>query len=92
MLEFNYRAITPEGRTISGRQSATSESDLEARLGRMQLELLNASPVRTASLFARKRLESKELINIFIHMQTLSQAGVPLFDSDESHDVLLDGW
>ncbi|MDP3357076.1 MAG: type II secretion system F family protein [Polaromonas sp.] len=81
MLEFNYRAITPEGRTISGRQSATSESDLEARLGRMQLELLKASPVRAASLFARKRLESKELINIFIHMQTLSQAGVPLFDS-----------
>lgn len=81
MLEFNYRAITPEGRTISGRQSATSESDLEARLGRMQLELLKASPVRAASLFARKRLESKELINIFIHLQTLSQAGVPLFDS-----------
>ncbi len=81
MLEFNYRAITAEGRTISGRQSATSESDLEARLGRMQLELLKASPVRAASLFARKRLESKELINIFIHMQTLSQAGVPLFDS-----------
>jgi type IV pilus assembly protein PilC len=81
MLEFNYRAITPEGRTISGRQSATSESDLEARLGRMQLELLKASPVRAASLFARKRLESKELINIFIHLQTLSQAGVPLFES-----------
>jgi len=81
MLEFNYRAITPEGRTISGRQSATSESDLEARLGRMQLELLKAKPVRAATLFARKRLESKELINIFIHMQTLSQAGVPLFES-----------
>lgn len=81
MLEFNYRAISPEGRTISGRQSATSESDLEARLGRMQLELLKATPVRAATLFARKRLESKELINIFIHMQTLSQAGVPLFES-----------
>jgi type IV pilus assembly protein PilC len=81
MLEFNYRAITAEGRTISGRQSATSESDLEARLGRMQLELLKATPVRAASLFARKKLESKELINIFIHMQTMSQAGVPLFES-----------
>lgn len=81
MLEFSYRAVTAEGRTISGRQSATSESDLEARLGRMQLELLQAKPVRTASMFARKKLESKELINIFIHMQTLSQAGVPLFDS-----------
>lgn len=81
MLEFNYRAITAEGRTISGRQSATSESDLEARLGRMQLELLKATPVRAATLFARKRLESKELINIFIHMQTMSQAGVPLFES-----------
>ncbi|MDP3412338.1 MAG: type II secretion system F family protein, partial [Polaromonas sp.] len=67
--------------TISGRQSATSESDLEARLGRMQLELLQAKPVRTTSMFARKKLESKELINIFIHMQTLSHAGVPLFES-----------
>ncbi|MDI1274578.1 type II secretion system F family protein [Polaromonas sp.] len=81
MLEFNYRAITAEGRTISGRQSATSESDLEARLGRMQLELLKATPVRAATLFARKKLESKELINIFIHMQTMSHAGVPLFES-----------
>ncbi len=81
MLEFSYRAVTAEGRTISGRQSATSESDLEARLARMQLELLQAKPVRAASLFARKKLENKELINIFIHMQTLSQAGVPLFES-----------
>jgi len=81
MLEFSYRAITAEGRTISGRQSATSESDLEARLARMQLELLQAKPVRAASMFARKKLESKELINIFIHMQTMSNAGVPLFES-----------
>lgn len=81
MLEFSYRAVTAEGRTISGRQSATSESDLEARLRRMQLELLQAKPVRTTSMFARKKLESKELINIFIHMQTLSHAGVPLFES-----------
>ncbi|NQW80201.1 MAG: type II secretion system F family protein, partial [Polaromonas sp.] len=81
MIDFNYRAITAEGRTISGRQSATSEADLEARLARMQLELLQAKPVRTTTLFARKRLEGKELINIFIHLQTLSQAGVPLFES-----------
>lgn len=81
MLEFNYRAITAEGRTISGRQSATSESDLEARLGRMQLELLQARPVRASTLFARKQLDRRELINIFIHIQTLSQAGVALFES-----------
>lgn len=81
MLEFNYRAISAEGRTISGRQSATSESDLEARLGRMQLELLQARPVRASTLFTRKQLDRRELINIFIHIQTLSQAGVPLFES-----------
>lgn len=81
MLEFKYRAITTEGRTISGTQAATSESDLEARLGRMQLELLKAKPINTPSYFARKRLDRKEVINIFIHMQTLSQAGVPLFES-----------
>lgn len=81
MIEFNYSAITPNGRTVSGRQSATSEEDLDARLSRMELELLSAKPVSNKSLFARKRLESKELINIFIHMQTLSEAGVPLFES-----------
>lgn len=81
MLEFNYRAVTAEGRVISGRQSATSESDLEARLGRMRLELLQAKPGRAFSLFTRKRLNRKELINIFIYIQTLSQAGVPLFES-----------
>ena len=81
MLEFKYRAITAEGRFVSGTQAATSESDLEARLARMQLELLKASPVNTSSFFARKRLDRKDIINIFIHMQTLSQAGVPLFES-----------
>jgi type IV pilus assembly protein PilC len=81
MLEFNYSAITPDGRKVSGRQSATSEEDLDARLSHLQLELLSAKPVSNKSLFARKRLASKELMNIFIHMQTLSQAGVPLFES-----------
>ena len=81
MLEFNYRAVTAEGRTISGRQSAISESDLEARLGRLQLELLQAKPVHASTLFARKQIDRRELINIFIHVQTLSQAGVPLFES-----------
>ncbi len=81
MLEFTYRAVNAEGRTVSGRQSATSESDLEARLGRLKLELLKAKPVRNTSMFTRKKLDSKELINIFIHIQTLSQAGVPLFES-----------
>ena len=81
MLEFNYKAITPDGRTVSGRQSATSEEDLEGRLSRMQLELLDAKLVSNKSVFGRKKLESKELINIFIHVQTLSQAGVPLFES-----------
>lgn len=81
MIEFNYSAITPDGRTVSGRQSATSEEDLDARLSRLQLELIKAKPVSNKSLFARKRLENKELINIFIHIQTLSEAGVPLFES-----------
>lgn len=81
MLEFSYRAIAADGQTVSGRQSATSESDLEARLGRMGLELLRAKPVRTSSLLTRKHILNTELINIFIHVQTLSQAGVPLFES-----------
>ena len=81
MLEFSYRAIAADGQTVSGRQSATSESDLEARLGRMGLELLRAKPIRTSSFLTRKHITNTELINIFIHVQTLSQAGVPLFES-----------
>ena len=81
MQEFAYRAITAEGRTVSGRQSASDESDLEARLGRLQLELLSAKEVRTSTFFTRKKIAIKELISVFIHIQTLSQAGVPLYES-----------
>ena len=62
MQEFAYRAITAEGRTVSGRQSASDESDLEARLGRLQLELLSAKEVRTSTFFTRKKIFFFELL------------------------------
>lgn len=82
MKEFAFRAINAEGRTIRGTQSAENEEDLEARLARAKLELLSARLVKiSAGRFRRKRLEPMELINVLIHLQTLSDAGVPLLES-----------
>jgi type IV pilus assembly protein PilC len=82
MKEFNYRAINADGRMISGTQSAENEDDLAARLGRLQLELVSAKRAGVSGgLFARKSLLPKELIAILIHIQTLSEAGVPLLEA-----------
>jgi type IV pilus assembly protein PilC len=81
MKPYRYVAIAADGRTVRGEQTAASEADLEDKLARLQLELVSVQPVRQVFWRTQRRLASQDLINVLIHVQTLSQAGVPLLET-----------
>jgi type IV pilus assembly protein PilC len=82
MTIYRYRAVDGQGRVVRGESRADNELELESRLARVDLELLAAIEAK-ASLFdswRRIRLSPTETINLFVQMESLLRAGVPLLD------------
>jgi len=77
---FKYRAIDEAGRRSVGRQEAANALDLEMRLKRMALELIDCSPARARPALIRRGIARPELINFCFHLEQLTRAGVPLLD------------
>jgi type IV pilus assembly protein PilC len=77
---FTYKAVSPSGQLISGRLDASNLLDLDARLKRMQLDLISGQPFQPRTRFARRRMPRPELINFCFHLEQLTGAGVPLLD------------
>ena len=48
MSLYNYKAVAPDGRTVLGRIDALNIVDLELRLRRMELDLIDGEPVDLA--------------------------------------------
>jgi type IV pilus assembly protein PilC len=83
MTVYRYRAADARGHVLHGEIRAGSERELESRLARVGLELLAASEPRELlpDLFRRKGLATRELINLFLQLESLLRAGVPLLDA-----------
>ncbi|MBX3660004.1 MAG: type II secretion system F family protein [Ramlibacter sp.] len=81
MKTYRYVAVNTMGQVIRGEQTANSQDDLQARLARLSLELISAKVPRKALSQRPRSLPLRDLINVLIHLQTLSQAGVPLIES-----------
>jgi len=77
---YQYRAINEAGQRIGGRQEAGNPLDLEMRLKRMALELIDCRPVKRPRPLFRAAIPRPELINFCFHLEQLSRAGVPLLD------------
>ena len=77
---FDYRAIDAKGGFQNGRLDAINLIDLEMRLKRLDLDLIDANAVRYHSLFGAKKISRRELINFCFHLEQLSRAGVPLLE------------
>ena len=79
MHHYLFKAIDRVGKVRRGSLAASNEADLEARLGKMKMELIRASRVdlRRPRL-GRPRIQRAELIIFCIHMSQLIRAGVPL--------------
>jgi type IV pilus assembly protein PilC len=66
---------------VPGRTEAINLFDLEQRLSRMGLDLINGAPSSTRSrLIGGSRVTRQDLINFCFHLEQLATAGVPLME------------
>jgi type IV pilus assembly protein PilC len=78
---YTYKAVDEDGKNVLGRIEAVNVFDLEQRLARMGLDLVNGAPSRGRSrLIGGARVSRQELINFCFHLEQLSSAGVPVVD------------
>ena len=80
MSLYNYKAVAPDGRTVLGRIDALNIVDLELRLRRMELDLLDGEPVSNRSLFRPVSVPRREIIHFCFHLELLIRAGVPILE------------
>ncbi len=81
MALFTYKAIDTSGKAVLGRIDAANVFDLEQRLSRMGLDLVNgAQSSQRTRLIGRGRVTRQELINFCFHLEQLTSAGVPIVE------------
>ncbi len=85
MPKFSYKAINQKGRPVRGVVTAANEKDLFARLNEAQLSLLDCKEMNERasklSTLMAKKIKARDLIQMFVHLEQLQKAGVPLLDS-----------
>lgn len=80
MALYAYRAMNAAGRRLRGTMDAANSADLELRLHRMALDLIDFRPARHRPPPRRRVVERRDLINFCFHMEQMTGAGVPLLD------------
>lgn len=85
MAKFSYRAINAKGRPVRGVVNASSETELFNRLNEAGMSLLDCKEMnekgsKIAALTAKK-VNIRDLIQMFVQLEQLQKAGVPLLDA-----------
>jgi len=80
MEAFHYKAMNQQGRTIHGRVDAVNVGDLEMRLARMGLDLVNYRRLRSRGAITGRGVKRVDLITFCFHLEQLSRAGVPILE------------
>jgi type IV pilus assembly protein PilC len=81
MALYSYTSMNPAGKLVKGVIDAANQPDLELRLRRMELDLIDAAPTGQRRLsFGRGKVTRKDLINFCFHMEQLTAAGVSVLD------------
>ncbi len=75
-----YKAMDTDGKVVHGRMDALNLVDLEMRLRRMDLDLINGEQVKQGS-FGGSQIGRRELITFCFHLDQLARAGVPIIES-----------
>lgn len=81
MALYSYRAINDQGKTSKGIQDAANVVDLELRLKRGGLDLIDAKEDSGKAGPRRRKIRRPELITFFFNLEQLTRAGVPLLES-----------
>lgn len=81
MPQFIYRAMDANGSIVPGNMDAHNVPDLELRLQRMALDLIDYRETRQRNLrVGGRRVTRRDLINFCFHLEQMSSAGVPILD------------
>ncbi len=81
MAPLAYQAMDAAGRIVRGSMDAANPADLELRLKRMDLDLIDFKPARRQAFARRKRpVKRRELVDFCFHMEQLCGAGVPMLE------------
>ncbi len=79
---FQYKAIDETGRIHNGQADAANIADLEMRLQRMGLDLLNCKEVKSVAQSTSGRgVGRRDLLMFCFHLEQTSRAGVPILES-----------
>ncbi|HUW25484.1 MAG TPA: type II secretion system F family protein [Gallionella sp.] len=81
MALYSYRAINDQGKASKGLQDAANVIDLELRLKRGGLDLIDAKVDSGKPRLGRSKIKRPELITFFFNLEQLIRAGVPLLES-----------
>ena len=81
MALYSYSSMNPAGKLVRGVIDAANEPDLEMRLRRMDLDLIDSKPAgQRKARFGGAKVTRKDLINFCFHMEQLTAAGVSVLD------------
>ena len=81
MVMYVYQSMDPDGKIIRGNMDASNQPDLEMRLKRMDLDLIDyrLHSNKTFTL-GKGKVSRRDLINFCFHLEQMTAAGVPLLD------------
>ncbi|MFL6658187.1 MAG: type II secretion system F family protein [Massilia sp.] len=81
MALYAYSSMNPAGKIVNGVIDAANQPDLELRLRRMELDLIDCKPAGQRSFtFGQRKVTRKDLINFCFHMEQLTAAGVSVLE------------
>lgn len=81
MVMYAYQSMDASGKTVRGNMDANNLPDLEMRLKRMELDLIDCKLETPSSFsFGRGKIGRKDLIGFCFHMEQMTGAGVSILD------------
>ena len=84
MEAYQYKAIDDSGRVQVGKVDAVNVADLEVRLDKMGLDLINYKELGSStSNITGIGVKRRDLITFCFHLEQTSRAGVPILESLE---------
>lgn len=76
-----YKAMDSGGKVIRGLLDALNPVDLEIRLKRMELDLIDGTPMKSGGWTMGHAIGRRELISFCFHLDQMVRAGVPIIES-----------
>lgn len=79
---YQYKAIDERGRIHNGQVDAANVADLEMRLSKLNLDLVNYKEVKSSNQrVTGSGVKRRDLITFCFHLEQTSRAGVPILES-----------